>query len=344
MVPIQALDPVDSKKIKQNTGNGREVDTEAAWKRQYIKREGPGECNVLAYMENCTGTFANHENSFFGAFLAAYNTHQDVLLAPDDVWLLICLQFAKHVNANAESLREMLVSHEGKKELTVTTWNEQSESQWYEFFTLMQNEISKNTKGDIIDLLQSNFTTTGLVEQMVSTAAVMDSFKQYFKYNRCIPLCGIRNVCFTGSLEDWQSIIQRARSLMKYDVGESWKSFINGIEPILQNFVSTYEGHVDQNWWNTIMNIERGRRGSGSTTYVSGWILRLFGLDDRCDIGDIPSYAITVPVKIDNKQTGVIKTVHLLGGFGGIHAVDVQGRKAYRPQMSMIVLHRSDVA
>lgn len=55
------------------------------------------------------------------------------------------LYFSKYVNDHAEQLRSAFVSHQGKKKLTVTTWKELSETQWDEFFTLMMEEIKKNT-------------------------------------------------------------------------------------------------------------------------------------------------------------------------------------------------------
>jgi hypothetical protein len=77
--------------------------------------------------------------------LNAYNNHGDVKITPDDVWIVIMLNFSKYVNAHSEELRTAFVSHEGKKKLVVTTDNELSESQWDEFFTLMIAEIKKNT-------------------------------------------------------------------------------------------------------------------------------------------------------------------------------------------------------
>merc|ERR1712232_89408 len=96
---------------------------------------------------------------------------------------------------------------------------------------------------------------------------------------------------------------------------------------------------VDVDWWNKVMDSKHGSLGSGSTTYYTGWILHLFGLYTRTESFDIPSYSIDVPVKIDNKLTGVKKTVHLVGGFGGVHVEGVEGRSAFRPQTSMIVYH-----
>jgi len=332
VVPIQTLDAVEEGMLRRSMG--RPADTETRWKSKKCKQG-----IVLTYIENCPAMFVNHQNSFFGSFMAAYNTHQDVLLAPDDVWLVVCLQFSKYVNKNAEVLRDKLVSHEGQKNLTVTTRSQVSESEWDEFFDLIRAAIKKSTKENVVDALQSDFSTTGLVESMVSTATIMDSFKQYFSYGRCIPLCGIRNVCFKGCLDDWQNLIAKTDRLVGYDVDGQWRRYIEGIRPILEGLLSTYQGNVDVDWWNRIMNMEQGRLGSGSTTYVSGWILRFFGLNDKCEVSDIEGDSIDVPVKIDNKLTGELKTVHMIGGFGGVHSVDVDGRKAFRPQTSMIVLH-----
>jgi hypothetical protein len=77
-------------------------------------------CNILAYHENIP---ADHsiQPAFYRAFCMAYNSHYDIILSPDDVWMIVCLQFTKYVNANSEAMRELFVSHEGKKKLVVTT-------------------------------------------------------------------------------------------------------------------------------------------------------------------------------------------------------------------------------
>lgn len=130
------------------------------------------------------------------------------MLSPDDVWLTILLQFSKYVNKHSEELRSKLVSHEGQKELSVTTSNELKESEWEEFFTLTLAAIAENTKGEVVELLQcnnktchiqliycsslcitmcafiymyvciANFSTTGIVEKMMSTATIMNSMKK----------------------------------------------------------------------------------------------------------------------------------------------------------------------
>jgi hypothetical protein len=64
-------------------------------------------------------TSLSKNHAIFSAFLYAYNSHEDIVLSPDDIWLMICTYFSKHVNDNAEELRSLFVDHDGKKKLTV---------------------------------------------------------------------------------------------------------------------------------------------------------------------------------------------------------------------------------
>jgi len=345
---LQDLKPV---KDNNNYYNQNDFDTKKSWlhtKCDHYYGRGKCECNVLAYLENFpVNTQSLHKNSFYAAALNAYNTHTDLILSPDDVWMVICFEFSKYVNVNAEILRNKLVSFDGKKKLEVQTDKELLESQWDEFFTLMIQAIKNNTKDGVVDTLQANFSTTGRIESIMSTATVMDSFKKFFKYGRCIPCCGIRAVKFMGTLEDWTSLQEKTLSLKNYKIheGDVWSNYIDSLQPILKEFVNTYNNKPNVDYWNKIMNITSGRLGSGSTSYVSGWIVNFFGLEGKkVESYDIKSYNINVPVHIDNKLTGQQKDVEIVGGFGGCHKkIDEDGSIGYRPQLSMIVYHNAAV-
>lgn len=296
-------------------------------------------CEFLYSTANCESNTRCHSNSFYGAFVEAYNTHKDIVLSPDDVWMVINLQFSKYINDNAEKMRDMLVNHSGKKTLQVKTWNELEESQWDEFFTLMSDEIAKNTKDGIFELLKADFTSTTTVERIISTATIMNSFKKYFNYGRCIPSCGIKNVQFMGTLEDWTKLRIKVLELKKYAVDDAWLYYINELMPILAEFINTYNENVNVDFWNKVMNIEHGRLGSGSTTKVSGWILKFFNIHTKVDSSDIKNYTIDVPILIDNRMTLVKKNVSLLGGFSGVNETD----GAFRPQMSLVIYYDSSL-
>ncbi|AYV77263.1 MAG: DUF4419 domain-containing protein [Barrevirus sp.] len=336
-VKIQDLEP-----SKDYQDRIRKQDTEKNWRRtkcHHYSKTDICKCATLCYLENVEANVYSHPNSFYGAFVNAYNNHEDIILSPDDVWLTICFQFSKYINNNAEKMRDLFVSQSDKKKLTVTTGKELDESQWTEFFNLMIGAIKGNTKDGIVDTLKCDFSTTKQIESIISVATIMDSFKQYFDYGRCIPMCGIKAVRFMGSLEDWTRLLDKTSALEKYDVDGQWKTYIQNLIPILKNFIDSYNEKVDVDFWNKVMSLTSGRLGSGSCTYVSGWILSFFNLSGKVEDDDIKSYSFDFPVEIDNKMTGETKTVNMIGGFGGVNKTD----GAYRPQLSMIVFHDGNV-
>ena len=61
----------------------------------------------------------NKGHALFEAYLAAYNAHEDLVLSPDDIWLMISIYYAHYVENNAEQMRHLFVDHDGKKPLVV---------------------------------------------------------------------------------------------------------------------------------------------------------------------------------------------------------------------------------
>ena len=54
--------------------------------------------NIYYYTDTSNGTGQSFEsNNFIGSFLNAYNTHSDIVLNPDDIWIMISLFFSKYV-------------------------------------------------------------------------------------------------------------------------------------------------------------------------------------------------------------------------------------------------------
>lgn len=69
---------------------------EHLYRSRWGAKDAACKCNILCYIGNGEVTSSSH-NAFFDAFLKAYNTHGDVVLSPDDVWMCICLQFSKYM-------------------------------------------------------------------------------------------------------------------------------------------------------------------------------------------------------------------------------------------------------
>ena len=196
--------------------------------------------------------------------------------------------------------------------------------------------IRQCTKENVVDDLRTDFSIGTNFEKIFSVATIMTSFKEYFSYGRLICGCGIREVRFMGTLDDWNLLLTKTSGLKKYaDKEGKWKKYLDGLIPILNKFIDTYNGKVDLKFWNTIMATEIERIGSGgeTATYVHGWINTLFGYDRKVDFEEVSNEYINVPLKLSNDIMGTVDMLNIIGGFTGASYEN----GAYRPQLSMVI-------
>ena len=81
---------------------------------------------VLDKFSNHLDTSIGDQHPILNAFLQAYNFHEDIILSPDDIWLMICIYFATYVNQNRDELTHLYIDDQQSKILTVE--NEQTSS------------------------------------------------------------------------------------------------------------------------------------------------------------------------------------------------------------------------
>jgi len=256
-------------------------------------------------------------NGFVGAAFAAYSAEHHLIISPDDVWIAITTALSRYINAHAEEMRELFVSHEGQKELVVSDVGTIMTVDWDRLIDQMSVQIARNTKNDIQQWIEPDFTTTTKLTKTVGSIVLMGAMKKYFSYKMCL-CCGLPGVTMLGTLEDWQKIRQKADKLLEFklDTLTKWHEVL---VPILDEFVNSFSGNPDKAFWNRIAH----RTGGGSgPTYLCGWILAFvpFNTDDRyylndwakikvtndygrLDTDDIPSSAVSVPVTIDDNGT-----------------------------------------
>ena len=120
----------------------------------------------------------------------------------------------------------------------------------------MRSIIGAHVKNDVIDLITSNFSTTGTVEGLLSSVCIMHTFKKYFDYIHCVCGCGIRNVHFMGTVDDWKLLRRKAEDLKTFTLPSStqnnlqpnFSTYLDEVLPILDQFIRTYEGNVDNDF------------------------------------------------------------------------------------------------
>ncbi|CAF3997057.1 unnamed protein product [Adineta steineri] len=275
-------------------------------------------------------------HAVFRAYLNAYNSHEDIVLSPDDLWLMITIYFAKYVNTNAEKLRHLFVSHEGKMKLTIKQM--QPNPDWNAFLESMRIEIGKNVNNNIVSLLTANYSTTGQVESLLSCATIMNIFKKYFDYGLRMTLCGIRKVHFLGTIDDWLLLRQKTEQLQTFTTPEDeFSTYIKGVLPLLDQFIQTYRGYVDNQFWDKIFDIEHVGHGSGSWRKLTGWFLQLcYGLHMKpsCNIQEVQLDSVVTPVEFESEYTNEKKTCYVAGGFHGVESQN----EWHKPVMSLSII------
>ncbi|GAQ85235.1 hypothetical protein KFL_002250150 [Klebsormidium nitens] len=134
--------------------------------------------------------------------------------------------------------------------------------------------IGEQTKQNVRELVECDFSTTGLVELTVSQLALMDAMQPYFNYHMCV--CGIPKITLTGTVEDWKKVRAKAAALAAYDL--DW--WLQELLPILDHFVTAREGRPDVSFWRRICRQDGGTITGNAYNkvpdFISGWLSVFF--------------------------------------------------------------------
>jgi hypothetical protein len=211
-------------------------------------------------------------NAFIDALNTAYNSHLGIVLSPDDVWLLISQGVATHINMNAEALRTLFVSHEGKLvlEVNLDTFRRGQQNDWPGAFKILGDKIQAKVGPTKTNMLLGGFSTTGPVENAVSHLVLMSAMQSYFEYMGST-MCGFPKITLLGTQADWQLIFDKVNSLSTLFSGalDWWfKPLMDG----LAHFVDAFEYKVDLNFWSNFYKLNNSSGGP----YVRGWVVCLF--------------------------------------------------------------------
>lgn len=244
--------------------------------------------NEPKYISNLEG------HPILKGYYQSYVNHMPVSINPDILWMLIVQGFSRHIDQNAEKLRNKFVDFDGKKELTVNgdelTIEEITKEGWERTFKEFVEKIKENAGESMIKLITPSFSTTTPTIQVSSQIAIMSCFKNYFKFIRLWGGCGFPYINLEGTLNDYEELKRKVEKLMGYDIDDWIKELII----IIKKIVETKKGKIDIDFWkNMIINEEAMEpRGSGELTKVNnidGWLLNFYPyykIDDsfeRCE-------------------------------------------------------------
>ena len=224
----------------------------------------------------------------FGCFLQCYAEHRPIVISPDMIWLVINQQLAKHIANNAEKFRSLIVSHEGKLEITIESDTDilTENTDWSKILEGFYSQIDSKTLDSIAKDFVADFSTTGADERIASVVTLMKGVESYFKYTVHHLICGIPSVTLTGTPEDWKKLLKKCDILKKFGLS-TWYQWIN---PILTEFIRAAEGHPHLAFWKNTVQSGRDEDfslGGGcipDSHVVDGWCVALFLYDEDDEI------------------------------------------------------------
>ncbi len=208
----------------------------------------------------------SRSHALIGAVHIAFAEHRPLVLSPDAIWITILQGLAMHVHVHSEELRHLFVSHTDRKAIEVTVDMDPSspESSWDQVISQFADCISVEVDG--ISSLISDFSTTGVVEKLVSQVCLLDVFESYFEYILYCG-CGFPEITLTGTEDDWINLRNKIELLERFKV-DFW---LPHLREIADHFCRAMRGDVDLNHW---QNMYKQTKRYGYDL-VNGWIIKL---------------------------------------------------------------------
>ncbi|XP_065643150.1 uncharacterized protein LOC136074784 [Hydra vulgaris] len=247
----------------------------------YIARDLKGEL-LMSTEPPEQPIYAALGNSLIGALYDAYKNHYAISIRPDDVWLTIIIELAEYVDEHAEEMRDLFVNHEGKKELNVgSNVCGNTVNDWAGLIKKMSDLIYDNTKADLRDFIEPQFTTTTPNDSLIARVSLMGTMKNYFSYRFGL-ICGIPQVTLMGTIGDWvklkEKIVELGKRFAEKQPELGWWSKI--LVPIADKFIESYNGIRNESFWQSCIDFHaaRGRRSckpnkNYKESYFTGWAL-----------------------------------------------------------------------
>ena len=300
-------------------------------------------------------------------YYQSYAKHIPVTVSPDILWMLIVQGFSRHIDQNAEKLRNKFVDFDGQKTLIVNgdewTIEEITREGWESTFAAFVELIKRNAGDSMIKIITPTFSTTTPTIQVSSQIAIMSCFKNYFKYIRLYGGCGFPYINLQGTLKDYEELKSKVEKLKGFDI-DDW---IMELIIIIDKIIETKKGKIDIDFWkNMIKNKETIEpRGSGALTKVEnidGWLLNFYPyykVDDvfkKCEklvrkadfnkpldvknLKNIPEEMVEVPLIMHHKITGKDTELTIKTGFLGM----IQEKNGLaKPEIGWFITNKIDI-
>ena len=225
--------------------------------------------------------FNYKKSSLIQGLVLSYKNHYPITITPDMIWILVLQGFSRFMEKYEDSVRDIFVNFEGKKELIVEIYNKTpytaTKEDWDGIMKEFVEKIGQHVGQETTDSLECNFSTTSQVAKVTSQVAIMSAMKQYFTYKAKFIGCGISTVTLEGSMQDWEKIKSKLEFLSTKGLEWYTKHLIPIIDKILEskNYYN-YNGQLNEElieFWKGMVRV-KGKGDLYDPLIINGWIVK----------------------------------------------------------------------
>lgn len=210
----------------------------------------------------------------------AFANHHSIEIYPDDIWLLIMDGIRQHVKHNRNALKDKFVQDGADTNIVIidnSLTPQSPPSAWKKDITDIYGTLYKKLPEATRSSFDIEFSTSTAIDKFVTKTMVMSISSEYYTYT-IMTLCGIPQIFIKGNKQDWQKLKDSFDKLAVI-LDMSW--WAEQIDPILNEFILTFDKKFNMEFWRGIYKyIPRGN-GSGSVPHINGWITKFFPYIDK---------------------------------------------------------------
>uniref|UniRef100_A0A1D1Y5U9 Uncharacterized protein L662 n=1 Tax=Anthurium amnicola TaxID=1678845 RepID=A0A1D1Y5U9_9ARAE len=296
-------------------------------------------------------------HGFIATVLEAYNRHQHLRITPDDVWLTIAQGVSQHIKLNEEKYNHLFSqSKRRRSRISINAsgifdkerWSKRIVGNWPECVRLLTEVADKQIENiDLIKLLECDYSTSTTTSITASRIVLLNPLQENSQTN-IDWTCGIPKITLEGKLEDWERIQDKIKTLRRLSLDLDF--WLNRLEPIIWQLVSTYRGDVNERFWKRIAHELSGSCCVPQTPLtLSGWITSFLPYDrhgkpivgsliNECDL---PDGKLVIPFNVKGGPS-----LKLVSGFLGVRqdVIDESGELVVSPVIGWAVVEDSSKA
>jgi hypothetical protein len=233
------------------------------------------------------------------AVYTAFYRHYPIKLNPNVIWLTILQGLVTYVERNAEVLRDIFVSDEGRQVIAINRPDfvyRRPSNDWPSVFCQFSDGINARTKPGVCEMLECDFSNTTATDRACAHITLMNVCEKYFEYV-CFCGCGIPRVDLLGTVEDWHLLWAKTEALKKFERPanpdspdlEHFSDWVTTLLAALDQFVAAAEGRPDLAFWGSACNTFGDSGGVGGV--VTGWVSVFFPFQ-KMNENLVPNWAI----------------------------------------------------